>query len=435
MKITKKSITAASDNQTVRGTVMIYPDFADYRDSVTTSMLKNQVSAVAPAVKFTCKKTGDQVAVTISGTADDVKKAQLAVESCDVSKKVSWDTKDVSAACGKKRRSIKSSTSEGRSVTAAEGDYIKIGNRILPKNAIDDGYADFDTVSDRARRAYDKEKADERKAAEDAKKAAEQAEREAKGKELADTFAKLYQTYAETDDLDELMSDAFEEFVPAEGQTDNLAAELIRAIERLRYRSYNDGDKFYSGYGLESCAPSAAFIKENSNDRIDGMIEEISYHDASWPDDQYDLALNDLAREIVEYIYDNPDLFGQATKDSRDYDSYLIEEWKEASHNLEFEPDVSSEYLERLMDKGDVDWDDVYSFLEDLTRAYGGYVNQWARDGFTITDLDEQEYAEWEDYYYNEFESWVDSLVEEYGLDEEEDEDEWDEDEDEEDEE
>ena len=34
----------------------------------------------------------------------------------------------------------------------------------------------------------------------------------------------------------------FEELVPLEGKADTLAGEIIRAISRIGYRFYNDGD-------------------------------------------------------------------------------------------------------------------------------------------------------------------------------------------------
>lgn len=40
----------------------------------------------------------------------------------------------------------------------ADSDYVKIGNMVLPKNAAGFGYADYDTVANAGKRAYNAEK-------------------------------------------------------------------------------------------------------------------------------------------------------------------------------------------------------------------------------------------------------------------------------------
>ena len=47
----------------------------------------------------------------------------------------------------------------------------------------------------------------------------------------------------------------FEELVPASGKADTVAGEIIRAVSRIIYRNYNDGDHVGVGYGNETCNP------------------------------------------------------------------------------------------------------------------------------------------------------------------------------------
>ena len=47
----------------------------------------------------------------------------------------------------------------------------------------------------------------------------------------------------------------FEELVPLEGKADTLAGEIVRAISRIGYRFYNDGDQVGVGYGKQTCNP------------------------------------------------------------------------------------------------------------------------------------------------------------------------------------
>ena len=43
----------------------------------------------------------------------------------------------------------------------------------------------------------------------------------------------------------------FKELVPDTGKADSLAGELVRAMSRIGYRFYNDGDQLGIGYGKE----------------------------------------------------------------------------------------------------------------------------------------------------------------------------------------
>lgn len=48
----------------------------------------------------------------------------------------------------------------------------------------------------------------------------------------------------------------FKELVPETGKADSLAGELVRAMSRIGYRFYNDGDQLGIGYGKETCNPA-----------------------------------------------------------------------------------------------------------------------------------------------------------------------------------
>ena len=41
---------------------------------------------------------------------------------------------------------------------------------------------------------------------------------------------------------------------------ETVGGEIIRAINRLGYRWWNDGDKFFVGYGVETCGSDALLI-------------------------------------------------------------------------------------------------------------------------------------------------------------------------------
>ena len=63
----------------------------------------------------------------------------------------------------------------------------------------------------------------------------------------------------------EKRSDAyFEKLVPGSGSAGTVEGEMLRAINRIIYRWYNDGDWFFRGYGVETAAPAMAFLRDSN---------------------------------------------------------------------------------------------------------------------------------------------------------------------------
>jgi hypothetical protein len=52
----------------------------------------------------------------------------------------------------------------------------------------------------------------------------------------------------------------YSKLVPFMGKCDTVEGETLRAINRIVYRRYNDGDCFYEGYGTETCGPAHAYL-------------------------------------------------------------------------------------------------------------------------------------------------------------------------------
>lgn len=211
----------------------------------------------------------------------------------------------------------------------------------------------------------------------------------------------------------------FEELVPSSGPAKSLAGELARACMRILYRDYNDGDVFYDGYGLETCGPCAQFILNNVEESYD-IITEIGENGLR--DSAYTRGLNALAECVVNYILTNPDSFKQTADDCLDTE---LVEIADMAPEYEFDVDTSGD-LEAYIDNDCISWSDVEYFLSNLCDYYGGEVNSWARDAFTIVGLNGDQLDEWEHMYEKELLSWLDELEAEYpnyGQDEDEDED------------
>ena len=105
--------------------------------------------------------------------------------------------------------------------------------------------------------------------------------------------------------VEERLSSLFDELVPMEGKAATVAGEIVRAINRLAYRNYNDGDHVGVGYGRETCNPAARYLAEKCGrpalealDSIWGVID----------DDLYDRGLARLEAAVLDFLDANPGL-------------------------------------------------------------------------------------------------------------------------------
>ena len=272
--------------------------------------------------------------------------------------------------------------------------------------------------------------------------AKETAEKRAKFEaENGDILAKVKESDASTDDKLEML---FEVLVPSKGEASTVAGELVRAMMRILYRDYNDGDLFYEGYGIETCGSSVAYLIY--------MIEEL-YSDFNkiagnqLEDDRYTKALEAIAEKVIQFIVNGDSAFTENHEDSRGsswekvYEEDYQDEW-EPKYEAELDiPDAVQEH----MDRGNISiWDvhhEVESWLEyeyefkgaELERPWGSSDSSITISNLTREGRDKIE--NWNSWRRQDeiWEDYIDQLNSEYGNPEDEEEEEdWDEDEDEE---
>lgn len=93
----------------------------------------------------------------------------------------------------------------------------------------------------------------------------------------------------------------FELAVPPHGQCDSVAGEVIRAMMRILYRDYNDGDVFYEGYGRETCLPAVAYLIDV--EPYEGILEDFEYiAEDKLHDEEYTHSINNIADTICDFI-------------------------------------------------------------------------------------------------------------------------------------
>lgn len=197
------------------------------------------------------------------------------------------------------------------------------------------------------------------------KRNADAEEKARQEKERQDRIAKAREQYkdllaqvsAETDTYKALEL-LFEALVPSRGSADTIAGELVRATMRILYRDWNDGDKFFCGYGLETCGGSAEYLLDMGFNGINDILEDCTRYLNS--DDAYTKAITEIAQDVVNHILSNPDLLGEPNNtDSREYRCDTIEE-----NQPKFDYDFRlPEGVVKHMDAGNITDDEVIDVL------------------------------------------------------------------------
>lgn len=209
----------------------------------------------------------------------------------------------------------------------------------------------------------------------------------------------------------------FKELVPSSGKADTKAGELIRAMMRILYRDYNDGDKFNEGYGLETCGPAAVYLIQNDftdlRDYAEEKHEEGIFADEN--DEEYTNFLNSVAEQVITHIEQNPQLLIEPNdEDMLETD---ITELKELEPTTDFEVEIPYE-VEEHIEAGNIDYNDVlwevqsWDYCENAER-YG--------DAIMIPDVNKEIYEELSRRMYKNMEYYAEELNDEYGDPNEED--------------
>lgn len=272
-----------------------------------------------------------------------------------------------------------------------------------------------------------------KKAVNDEKKVAEEKAAAERKEELynkyKDILDKIKAGHGKPDEDSSRFQIAFDELVPPQGKADTQAGELIRAMGRILYRWFNDGDVFYKGYGVETVLPSVAFIYKYGPDDVKELVDDAvekaqEYGDPNFFEENggYEEFLNNTAEFVVNYILDNPELIAEEPKeDSRDTDNDILDIPK-------WEWDVEIPYeIEQHIDNGHISWNDVHDILDDFVRDQyqyrrsGAYVDQVYLGAFTICDLDGEAINYIGDELESLFSSWARDLDNEYPEDEDDD--------------
>lgn len=143
-------------------------------------------------------------------------------------------------------------------------------------------------------------------------------------------------------DLKERIIELFEQYVPQSGKADTVGGEIIRALMRIEYRNYNDGDHLNVGYGKETCNPAGRFLGKKCGPEVGAALDAI---DGERDDDKYDAGLEVLDKAVLDFLDEHPELFQTANDEdmwdsrdpAKDVDDYEDEEEEEDDYEEEYD--------------------------------------------------------------------------------------------------
>jgi hypothetical protein len=89
----------------------------------------------------------------------------------------------------------------------------------------------------------------------------------------------------------------FAKLVPASGKCDTVEGEMLRAINRMIYRYYNDGDFWFEGYGCKTAGPAEAYLRTF----VPFVYDELVASEFGG-EENYATQLNIMLEKILDYV-------------------------------------------------------------------------------------------------------------------------------------
>jgi hypothetical protein len=136
-------------------------------------------------------------------------------------------------------------------------------------------------------------------------------------------------------ELEDRNEPLYNELVPGQGDAETVEGEMLRAINRIVYRYYNDGDEYHTGYGTETAGPAHSFLV-NANHPLRSLVSALFKKGTN-----YEQTIKDVLDAILDHIesrqgkytkntvggmFDYEPEFEDDTYDEDDYDDYYDED-------------------------------------------------------------------------------------------------------------
>ena len=132
----------------------------------------------------------------------------------------------------------------------------------------------------------------------------------------------------------------FDKLVPGSGDSETVEGELIRAINRIIYRWFNDGDYFYQGYGIETAGGAHSFLITSKQIPFDlqSTLTSIFNKAEGAPEDGYERLIKFALEKVVDHVEATPeDEYTKLDRGMFDFEPEYEEEEEEDDYYDEYE--------------------------------------------------------------------------------------------------
>ena len=132
----------------------------------------------------------------------------------------------------------------------------------------------------------------------------------------------------------------FDKLVPGSGDSETVEGELIRAINRIIYRWFNDGDYFYQGYGIETAGGAHSFLINSKQIPFDlqSTLTSIFNKAEGASEDGYERLIKFALEKVVDHVEATPeDEYTKLDRGMFDFEPEYEEEEEEDDYYDEYE--------------------------------------------------------------------------------------------------
>ena len=167
----------------------------------------------------------------------------------------------------------------------------------------------------------------------------------------------------------------FNKLVPGMGDSETVEGEMIRAINRIIYRFYNDGDFFYKGYGAETAGPSHSFLTNSDQIPFDLQSTLTSTFNKAIdaPEEGYERLIKFALEKIVDHVEATPeDEYTKLDRGMFDFESEFEDNSDEDYDDYDdyyddYEDEDDEDYMQEDLDVGHQD-NEPHMLKKDLYR-------------------------------------------------------------------
>ena len=140
-------------------------------------------------------------------------------------------------------------------------------------------------------------------------------------------------------ELEDRNEPLYDELVAGSGKSDTVEGEMLRAINRIVYRYYNDGDEYHTGYGTETAGPAHSYLV-NANHPLRSLVSTLFSKGTN-----YEQTIKDVLDAILDHIESRQGKYAPNSEDMYDYEpEFENDEFEEEDYGYDYDDDDDYDY-------------------------------------------------------------------------------------------